>query len=116
MAGSSEEMTNGSGWRPTGYRVLVRADKVETKTASGIIVATMEGLKKEEMAQIQGTLVAVGPTAFRERADVPPLEEVPIGSRVLYAKYGGLIVKGRDGEDYRMLNDLDLVAVEIPNG
>ena len=34
-----------------------------------------------------------------------------MGERVLFAKYGGKIVSGADGETYRLLNDKDITAI-----
>jgi co-chaperonin GroES (HSP10) len=33
-----------------------------------------------------------------------------VGERVAFAKYGGLMVVGEDGENYRILNDTDITA------
>ena len=50
--------------RPTGHYVLVKPDKFEKTTASGIVVATDYEVKREEVASVKGTLVAIGPQAW----------------------------------------------------
>ena len=33
------------------------------------------------------------------------------GDRVMIAKYGGVMIAGDDGQDYRIMNDADVVAL-----
>jgi chaperonin GroES len=91
-------------FEPCLYRIKVKPDTVEEKTAGGII---LPGSVKdqEKAATVTGTVVTVGPSAF-EGADV-----LNPGDRILFAKYGGLI--HREGEEeFRFLNDSDLIAIE----
>lgn len=50
--------------RPCGHYVLVKPDKFEITTESGIVVATKDQAKREEVARVKGTLVAAGETAW----------------------------------------------------
>jgi chaperonin GroES len=91
-------------FEPCLYRIKVKPDTVEEKTAGGII---LPGSVKdqEKAATVTGTVISVGPSAFEGAGVLKP------GNRILFAKYGGLIHREGD-EDFRFLNDEDLVAVE----
>ena len=103
-------MQNKSGINPLDQRVLVMPDKVEQRTAGGIIIPE-SALEQKEHAQVKATLVAVGVNAWAE-AKVSPAFTAPVpGDRVMIAKYGGVLVKGSDGEDYRVMNDEDITAL-----
>lgn len=109
-------MTNTSGVRPLDNRVLVKPDNVEKTTKGGIILIDTE---KEEMAQVRGTLIAAGVNAWAEAAATSAAFEMPQpGTRVLIAKYGGIVIDGIDGEQYRIMNDLDIIGLieETTNG
>lgn len=108
----SIEGGNASGIIPMDKRVLVKPDNVESISKGGIILPSVE---KEQMAQMKATVVAVGETAWSEaihdaRNFGVPFAAPAAGSRVLIAKYGGIEVKGGDGETYRLLNDADITA------
>lgn len=116
-----------SGIFPSGNRVLVKPDAIEEKTAGGIIIADAIA-QQHQMAQSTGVLVDVGPDAFQEYTTTTyrwmdgtwnPVEMTvtgfskhfaEVGERVAFAKYGGLSVIGEDGEEYRILNDMDITA------
>lgn len=103
---------NVSGIIPMDKRVLVKPDTISDRTSGGIIM--LDGAQKQQ-AQTKGTLVAVGETAWAEavhdaRAFSVEFRRPAPGDRVLIAKYGGLVVRGTDGEDYRLLNDEDITA------
>lgn len=99
-------MTNASGIRPVGHRVLVLPEDVEEVTAGGIVLAR-ELVQKEAMAQVAGVVVEVGVDCWADQ----PSKWVGPGDRVIFAKYSGLYHKGADGKTYRVINDLDVVAV-----
>ena len=103
-------MVNNSGIEPLDVRVLVRPDAVEEVTKGGIILAASV-VEQEKYATVKATLVAVGVNAFAEAKANPAFEAPQPGARVMIAKYGGVVVKGDDGEDYRIMNDLDVTAV-----
>ncbi|MBM3802795.1 MAG: co-chaperone GroES [Acidimicrobiia bacterium] len=96
---------NASGISPLGYRVLVRPDALEERTKGGIVIPATER-EKFDRAQQTGVLVAVGTTAWKEYAE--PLASV--GDRVVFARYGGAHMTGKDGVLYRLLNDEQVVA------
>jgi len=95
-------------FEPVMYRLKVKPDAVEEVTAGGIIL-TPQVTDRDKAATITGTVLAIGSSAFNGS----PIVEV--GDRVLYAKYGGLVHK-ENGEEFRFLNDEDLIAVERKGG
>lgn len=99
-------MENKSGIHPKGHRVLIYPEPVETKTASGIITSTGDNIERERLAQLRGTVVEVGNTAWHDQ----PEAWVKPGDKVIFGKYSGLIYKGDDEKEYRIINDLDIVA------
>jgi len=98
---------NESGVYPVGHRVLILPDQVEEKTAAGIILHTASQQSREEMAQINGVVVALGTTAYADQTS----PWCKVGDRVIIGKYSGLIYDGEDDKKYRVINDLDVVAV-----
>ena len=104
-------MKNGSGIRPMAYNVLVAPKEVETTTAGGLIVPD-ETREKEQFARMEGELVAVSPMAFTFEGDWPDDVEKPKpGARVLFSRYSGIEVKGRDAGSYWLLKDRDIIGV-----
>ena len=81
--------------KPLGERVLVKADKVEEKTASGLFIP-QTSQEKTQFAMV----VSVG-------SDV---KSVKAGEKILHDKYAGTVLK-LDGEDYLILNQKDILAV-----
>lgn len=103
-------MTNTSGINPLDMRVLVRPDPVEEVSKGGIIIIP-DAVEKEKYAQVKATLIAVGVNAWAEAKTHPAFTAPEPGARVMIAKYGGVLVKGSDGEEYRIMNDEDVTAV-----
>jgi chaperonin GroES len=102
-------MTNPSGVYPTEYKVLIRPIEVDQKTKGGIIIPD-ETKERDQFAQMRGVLVAVSPLAFTydDWKDAKPPK---VGDEVLFAKYAGAVVDGKDGKKYRLTNDKDIAAV-----
>ena len=104
---------NTSGFIPLDKRVLVLPDQVAEKAGSIFLPDSRK--EQDKWAQARGTLIAIGETAWSEAVDdarrhgaefSPPIE----GDRILFAKYGGVLVNGSDGREYRIMNDEDVVA------
>lgn len=99
--------------RPIDKRILVKPDKVAEK--KGAIYLPQEYRSREQMAQIEGELVAMGANAFAEAqaeaeargraSDVPS-----VGDTVFIAKYSGIVIKEAE-EEYRLCNDEDVCGV-----
>lgn len=100
---------NPSGIVPMDLRVLVRPDGPGAMIGSIHIPESVQD--KERFAQCKGTLIAVGENAWEEAASRSPHFTKPSpGDRILIAKYGGVLLKGADGVEYRIMNDEDVVA------
>lgn len=98
---------------PTGNRILVKPDPVETKTKSGILLAKDE--KLEAAASVTGTVVAIGELAWKEFVDgvfksvYEPYAKV--GDRVQYKRYTGVSVRDEEtDEQYILMNDNDVFS------
>lgn len=99
---------NKSGIRPAGHRLLVKPDVVEEVSTGGIVLVTKDQKAREQLAQVKGTLVAIGDTAW---ADQPKGPWAKVGDKVSVGKYAGLLCQGVDGCEYRIVSDLDLVSI-----
>jgi len=100
---------NTSGINPVGHRLLVLPEEVEEVSESGIIISVGQQKDREQLAQIRGTVVAMGSTCYGDQKD----PWCKIGDFITFGKYSGLIYKGnetKDGKEYRIINDLDVVA------
>lgn len=67
--------------------------------------------KREQKAVEYGVVVSVGPTAFIDFGREPTV--LSIGDRVSFARYSGKTVTDRDGIDYLLLNDQDILCVIV---
>jgi co-chaperonin GroES (HSP10) len=105
-------MTNPSGISPTEYKVLVKPKPVEAKIGSIIIPVSKQ--ESDKYATVEGTVVAVSPLAFTYATEAEwaaaGAEKPKPGDAILYAKYAGVWVKGKDAQEYLLINDKDLVA------
>lgn len=101
-------MTNESGIEPLGHRVLLKPILTERVTEGGIVIPEVSA-EKEDKAQIRAVVVAYGPTAWKAEG----LGGVPwarTGEKVVIGKYAGVFLKGKDGVNYRVVNDDELQA------
>jgi co-chaperonin GroES (HSP10) len=98
---------NTSGIHPKGHRVLILPDPVEEVTQSGIILSVGETRDRERLAQLKGTIVEIGDSAWLDQ----PSPWAKVGDHVIFGKYSGLIYDGADEKEYRIINDLDVVAI-----
>lgn len=103
-------MSNTSGIIPTEFKLLILPDKVAERTQGGVW-RPQEVREHEQAAATTGTIVAKAPLAFTyadwPEGVTPPKE----GERVAFARYAGMTIKGKDGHEYRIVNDKDLVAI-----
>jgi len=113
-------MENLSGICPLGDRVLVKPEALERKTAGGIVIPD-QVIDQHSLAQSIGYVVALGPDVWIDRVDFNSeggrkghsgfsKAQAKIGDRIVYAKYAGLKVPGKDEEDYRIIRDKDVCA------
>jgi co-chaperonin GroES (HSP10) len=104
-------MSNVSGINPVGNRILLLPVEVQKTSASGIILATEEASTREQMANTTGVVVAMGEDCYEDC----PTAWCKVGDKVVFAKYAGLMYLGRDGKQYRMVNDMDVTGYLDPD-
>lgn len=85
--------------KPLADRVLVKNDKAETKTASGLIIPEAAQEKTQT-----ATVVEVGPGTDDVKMTIKK------GERIMYDKYAGTQIK-IDGEDHLILRLSDIIAI-----
>jgi co-chaperonin GroES (HSP10) len=98
------------------HRILVKADKLEDtdKTyvrakAIGLEIPEHDDRKRAQATVDKGTVVSIGPTAFKDFNSDCPI--VP-GDYIAYARFAGkMITDPFTEEDYIILNDEDVVAI-----
>ena len=90
--------------RPLGDRVLVKPEKAEQKTASGLYISSGAQEKPQ-----RGEVIAVGAGKLDDKGERIPVD-VKVGDVVIYGKYGGNEVK-IDGEEYLLMRDSDIYSV-----
>ena len=102
--------TNQSGFRATGHRVLLLCDAVEEITASGIVLPS-KAVDAEKNKSVWATVVEIGPDAWSDKC----ADFCEVGDRVLVGLYTGIFRDGpHDGEQYRFVNDLDIISYLVP--
>ncbi len=90
--------------KPLGDRVLVRIEKQEKTTKSGLVIPDTA----QEKPQI-GTVVAVGTGRMLENGQTLPIE-VKVNDKVIFSKYAGTEVK-IDEVEHLLLSVDDILAV-----
>jgi co-chaperonin GroES (HSP10) len=102
---------NNSGIYPVRDMILVLPEE-EVEIENGVIKIPEFVKQREAAAQVFGTLVAMGEGAFQyERKQYGILPVLNDGMRIMFAKYGGIVVKGKDGINYRIIRDDDILAI-----
>ena len=100
--------------KPTGHRILVDVDEadLEVEFATGAFTIVSDK-KLEDAHQIIGTLVDIGPQAWK--AFGPDFSGEPwakLGDRIMFAEYAGRTVEDPEtGKKYKLMNDEDVTAV-----
>ena len=104
-------MLNESGLLVTADKVLIHPAKVQETTHGGIVLATAS-LEKEQLAQVIGTVIAMGNTCHL----CPEMEGIGLGDVVLFARYSGAIFPV-DGVNYQILRARDILgkATRLPD-
>lgn len=113
-------MENKSGIYPLGDRVLVKPEKLERKTAGGIELPD-QVLEQHALAQSIGYVVALGPDCWIDQVEFNPdgsrrgytgytKQQVEVGDRIVFSKYAGVQVPGKDGDNYRVVRAKDLTS------
>jgi chaperonin GroES len=96
---------NTSGITPLDLLALVLPDPVEEVTKGGIILPDA-AQEREKYNTQKATLIALGKSCH-----VQWVEKPQPGDRILIAQYAGKMVKGDDGQDYRIVKEDDIIAM-----
>jgi len=90
--------------KPLADRVVVKAEAVEEKTASGIILPDTAKEKPQ-----MGKVVAVGPGKTSDSGSIMKMS-VKVGDKVLYGKYSGTEISFENNE-YLIMKENDIFAI-----
>lgn len=91
------------------YKITEHDPLYKSALASGIVLPDEDKRKREQAAVDQGTIVAMGPTVFKDFGCDNTLQ---VGDEIVFAKYAGKeVVDPDDGETYTIILDDDVVAV-----
>jgi chaperonin GroES len=91
--------------KPLGDRILIKQLEAEEKTKGGIVLPDTAKEKPQE-----GKVIAVGPGKVLESGKVQT-PGVKVGDRVLYGKYSGTEVTTKDGEEYIIVKEEEILAI-----
>ena len=97
-----------------GHRVLIEPKPLEEKTESGIVLARpKEQELQERRGSEEGTVVAVGPTAWHFHDNDSPNWKpwAQVGDKVVFVRYAGRFVN-IDEKEYIVINDEDILLVK----
>ncbi len=83
--------------KPLRVNVLIRPEKPEQKTATGIVLPDNATAERPQ----QGMVVAIG-----ESDKI----KVKVGQKVIYTRYGGTEIK-HEGTDYLIVANKDILAI-----
>lgn len=105
-----EPLPNPSGIHPTEFKVVIKPKEMETVSKGGIIIPMGEA-EKLHNAATEGTIIAVSPLAFSYEKWPDGYGPPKVGDRIVYSKYAGMKLKGKDAVEYIIANDKDICAV-----
>ena len=91
--------------QPLGDRVIVKPLEAQEKTKGGIVLPDTAKEKPQE-----GKVVAVGKGKLLENGQVKALE-VKAGDRILYGKYSGSEINTKEGDEYLIMKEEDILAI-----
>jgi chaperonin GroES len=91
--------------KPLGDRVLIKQLEAEEKTKGGIVLPDTAKEKPQE-----GKVVAIGPGKVLESGKIQA-PGVKVGDRILYGKYSGTEVTTKEGEEYLIIKEEDILAI-----
>lgn len=104
---------------PVGHHMLVALPTFDEQTKGGIIIPASVN-ERERAATVVGTVLAMGPSCYKDKARYPEGPWCKVGDTVLFSRYQGMRFKSKDIEsgemvEYRMLTDDGIVGV-VPEG
>ena len=94
--------------QPFGSYVIVRPKDLEKKSKGGIIIARADE-ERARGALTEGTVVAIGPLAFKDEMNPSGEPWYKVGDRVIFVKYGGKFIS-YDDELYIIFRYEDLLC------
>lgn len=106
-------MSNESGIIPLSFKVLVKTQDVEEVTKGGIIIPS-DIVEKESAASQIATIIDFGQAAFTIGAGDLPNEwniTPKVGQNIALNRYAGITIEGKDKEEYRLVNDKEILAI-----
>lgn len=101
---------------PLLHYVIVKQEKLadvdptyQRAKAAGLLIADHDDNKRAQAGVDKGTVISLGPTAYRDYNVDPPIKP---GDFVAFAKFSGKVITDpEDNQDYVLLNDQDIVCV-----
>jgi len=97
---------NQSGFRATGFRVLLKPEEVEEVTSGGIVLPK-KTIEATENNAVICTVLEIGVDAWVDKQ----ADYCDVGDRVLVGMYTGKFhVSPKDGKKYRFVADLDIIS------
>ena len=100
-------------FEPLLHRILIKPmdftefdQTVKEARRLGLVMPETDDMKRAQATVDIGTVVAIGPTAFRDFGTDCPIN---VGDRVNYARFSGKILE-ENGEKFVLLNDEDCLC------
>ena len=91
--------------QPLADRVVIEPLDAEEKTAGGIFIPDTAKEKPQ-----QGKVISVGKGKILDNGQVQA-PEVKVGDTVLYGKYSGTEIKGKDGSSIFIVKEDEILAI-----
>ena len=91
--------------QPLADRIVVKPLDAQEKTKGGIVLPDTAKEKPQE-----GEVVAVGKGRRLDDGKVQTLE-VKVGNRILYGKFSGTEITTKDGKEYLIMREEDVLAI-----
>ncbi len=91
--------------QPLGDRVVIKQLEAENKTKGGILLPDTAKEKPQE-----GEVIAVGKGKVMDNGTVAALE-VKVGDKILYGKYSGNEITTKDGQEFLIMREEDILAI-----
>lgn len=97
---------NTSGFSATGHRVLCLPEVIKEKTEGGIVLLE-KTRQAEKSLSVYVKVIEIGHDAWSDKST----DYCEVGDTVLVGQYVGKFeVSPKDGKEYRIVNDLDIIS------
>lgn len=91
--------------QPLADRIIVKPLEAEEKTKGGIVLPDTAKEKPQE-----GEVIAIGQGKKLDDGKVQELE-LKVGNRILYGKYSGTEIATKEGNDFLIMKEEDVLAI-----